>query len=279
MDEHHNGENDLRPDRYTLGFVILLDAEVTAKIRLVTEKEIEDFYQANNAGLRGEEAAVRQNIRAYLQQQKVAARREHFVQSLRAQARVVVHLQPPPVIRVDVSIAGAPVRGAAEAPVTLVEFSDFHCPFCKRVQPTLMQLLERYPGKVRLVYRDFLIDSLHPQARRAAEAARCAHDQGKFWDYHDLLYAEAPRASPEDLGRYAAQVGLEPPTFERCLSGGAHRTTVQRDLDEGIRLGVTGTPAFFVNGRPLSGAQPLEAFDRVIEEDLARTARPSSWNE
>lgn len=258
---------------------VLLDAEVTAKAEPVTEEEIEDYYQANKSRLRGDEATIRQNVRARLQQQKVAARRKLFVESVRSQAKVLVHLQPPPVFRVAVSVEGAPVRGAAEAPVTLVEFSDFHCSFCKRAQTTLAQLLERFPGKVRHVYRDFPIDHLHPQARRAAEAARCAQDQGKFWDYHDVLFTHAPKATTEDLGRYAVQVGLDRATFERCLSGGTHRATVQRDLDEGTRLGVTATPAFFVNGRPLSGAQPLDAFVRVVEEELARVPGARKGNE
>jgi protein-disulfide isomerase len=249
----------------------LLDAEVTAKVGLVTEQEIEAFYQANKARLRGEEATVRQQVRAYLQQQKLAAQRERFVESLRAQGKVLVRLQPPPAVRVEVSTDGAPVRGTAEA---LVEFSDFQCPFCKQVQATLTQLLTRYPGKVKLAYRDFPIDSLHPQARRAAEAARCAQDQGKFWDYHDLLFANSPQASPEDLGRYAQQAGLDLTKFEPCLSGGVHQAGVQREVNDGTRLGITGTPAFFINGRPLSGAQPLEAFVRVIDEELGRTAGP-----
>ncbi len=256
----------------------MLDAEVTSKVGLVTEQEIEAFYQTNKARLRGEETALRPQIRAYLQQQKLAAQRERFVESLRSQAKVLVRLQPPPVVRLDVPISGAPIRGAANAPVTLVEFSDFHCPFCKQVLPTLTQLLARYPGKVRLVFRDFPIDSLHPQARRAAEAARCALDQGKFWEYHDLLFANAPQASPEELGRFAQQVGLDLAKFEPCLSGGLHRAAVQRDIDEGTRLGVDGTPAFFINGRPLSGAQPLDAFVRVIEEELSHPAAPRSGN-
>ncbi len=140
--------------------------------------------------------------------------------------------------------------------MTLVESSDFHCPFCKRVQPTLTQLLERYPGKVKLVYRDFPLDSLHPEARRAAEAARCAHDQGKFWEYQTLLFAGPASATPEELDRYAGQAGLDTASFGHCLSGGVHRAAVQRDIDEGARLGVAGTPGFFINGRPLSGAQP-----------------------
>jgi protein-disulfide isomerase len=246
----------------------LVDAEVTSKVGLVTEQEIEAFYQANKDRLRADEAAVRENLRAHLQQQKLFARRLRFVESLRSQSKVVVHLQAPPVVRVAVSTDGAPVRGAQDAPVTLVEFSDFHCPFCSRAQATLKQVLERYPGKVKLVYRDFPLEGLHPQARPAAEAARCANDQGKFWEYHDVLYTTAPRGASEDLRRYAGQVGLDVPKFDECVSSGAHRAAVKRDMEEGSRLGVTGTPAFFVNGRPLQGAQPLEAFVRVIEEEL-----------
>jgi protein-disulfide isomerase len=253
----------------------LVDAEVTAKVGLVTEQEIEAFYQANKARMRaGDEAGARENIRAYLQQQKLLARRKEFVDTLRTRSKVVVRLQPPPVVRVAVSTDGAPVRGVKEAPVTLVEFSDFHCPFCNRAQPTLKQVLERYPGKVKLVYRDFPLDALHPQARQAAEAARCANDQGKFWEYHDVLYSNAPRGGADDLRRYAEQVALDLPKFEQCISSGTHRVGVQRDVEEGSRLGVTGTPAFFVNGRPLEGAQPLEAFVRLIDEELARKEGP-----
>jgi protein-disulfide isomerase len=257
----------------------LLDAEVTAKVSLVTEKEIEDFYQANKARMRGDETDLRQKIRASLQQQKLNARREAFVGSLRSQSKVVVRLQPPPAIRVQVSTDGAPVRGAAGAPVALVEFSDFQCPFCAQAQATLKQILERYPGKVKLVYRDLPLDAIHPQARRAAEAARCARDQGKFWEYHDMLFGHFPQAAPDDLKQYAQQVGLDLTKFEGCLSGGVHKAAVQRDVDEGSRLGITGTPAFFVNGRPLEGAQPLEAFARVIEEELARIAASGKGKE
>jgi protein-disulfide isomerase len=248
----------------------LLDAEVTTKVGLVTEQQVDAFYQANRARLRGDEAEARERVRALLQQQQLAARRAQYVESLRSQATVVVRLEPPPVERVEVSIDGAPVRGAPDARVTLVEFSDYHCPFCKRAQATVKQILDRYPGKVRHVYRDFPIESLHPQARRAAEAARCAHDQGKFWDYHDLLFTNAPKGAPDDLRRYAEQAGLDVPVFERCVAGNRHRETVQRDIDEGTRLGLDGTPVFFINGRLLPGAQPLEAFAQVIDEELSR---------
>jgi protein-disulfide isomerase len=186
-----------------------------------------------------------------------AAERARFVEVLRLQAKVEDQLQPPPIVRLDVPVDGAPVSGTADAPVTLVEFSDFHCPFCRQVQPVLAQLLERYPDKVRLAYRDFPLDGAHPRARRAAEAAHCAREQGNFWEYHDVLFAHPSQATPEDLKRYAAQVGLDRVRFEGCVTERVHRPAVQRDFEEGVRLGVTGMPTVFVNGRSLSGAQPL----------------------
>jgi protein-disulfide isomerase len=254
----------------------LLDAEVTSKIDLVTEKEVEDFYQQNKARVSGDEADIRQKIRAFLQQRKLAARRKIFVESLRSQAKVLVRLEPPTPPRIDVPVAGAPVRGAEDAHVTVVEFSDFQCSFCKQAHPILSKLLEQYPGKVKLIYLDFPLERIHPQARRAAQAARCANDQGKFWEYHDVLFAQSPRLSPTDLKRYARQVGLDTAKFETCLSSETHKATVQKDLDEGKKLGVTSTPAFFINGRPLQGAQSFEAFVRVIEEELARVTASRS---
>lgn len=248
----------------------LLDVEVTAKVGPVPDEEVEALYQKNKARLRGEESVIREQIRARLQNQKVAARRETLVQSLRSGATVVVHLKAPPVFRAEVRVDGAPFLGPAGAPVAIVEFSDFHCPYCKQVQPTLSQILSKYGDKVKLVYRDFPIDRLHPRARQAAEAARCAHDQGKFWAYHDALFANSPKAGPDQLKAYAQEVGLDLTSFERCLSGRVHEAAVQRDVDDGVRLGVTGTPAFFINGRLLSGAQPVESFARAIDEELAR---------
>ena len=153
--------------------------------------------------------------------------------------------------------------------MTIVEFQDFHCPFCKQVQPTLGELLSRYGDRVKLVHRDFPIDQLHPQARKLHEAAHCANDQGKFWAYHDLLYAKAP-VTAEQVGVYAQEVGLDLPAFEQCVSSGKYQAAVQKDIEEGTRAGVTGTPAFFINGRLLSGAQPLDRFVQLIEAELAR---------
>jgi protein-disulfide isomerase len=249
----------------------LMDQEITSKVALVTEKEIDDFYKVNKARLRGDEATVRQQIRTVLQQQKLTERQDAFLGALREKAKIVVRLEPPAAARVDVSVAGAPVRGAPNAPVTVVEFSDFECPFCKQASGTVAKLMEKYSGRIKLVYRDLPLEAIHPLARQAAEAAQCARDGGKFWEYHDVLFAQSPKLSPDDLKRYAREVGLDAKKFDACLGGGAKAAAVQKDIDEGNALGITGTPAFFINGRLVSGAQPIEAFSRVIDDELART--------
>lgn len=249
----------------------LTESEITRRAEPVTDAEVDAFYQGRKNFLKGEEAQVKLQIRAHLQAQRVAARRDAFVRSLRGPGRVQTFLEPPPPVQIDVgSLEGFPVRGPATAPVTIVEFSDFHCPYCKAVVPTLAQLLSRYPGKIRLIYRDLPIDSLHPQARRAAEGGRCAHDQGKFWPYHDLVFAGPPEGDDARLGEYAMKAGLDLAAFERCLASGTHTDAVQRDVEHARRLGVDSTPTFFVNGQLLTGAQPLEAFVRLVERELAR---------
>ena len=248
----------------------LLDSEVTAKVSLVTEQEIESYYKANKTKLKGDEAQQREQIRSALQNQKLALRRQEFLTSLRADTKIVVNLKPPAVIRAQVAVDGAPFKGPAKAPVTIVEFTDFHCPFCKKSLAPLAQLEAQYGDRVKLVFRDFPIDQLHPAARKAHEAARCANDQGKFWAYHDKLFATAPRASIENLKTYAKEVGMDTAAFDKCLSNAKYQAAVQKDIDEGARLGVTGTPAFFINGRLLVGAAPLENFVRVIDDELAR---------
>ncbi len=249
----------------------LLDQEVTSKVSLVTEREIDIYYEANKARMRGDVDSARAQIRSTLQQQKLNAYRDAFLNSLRAQAKIVVYLEPPPIARVDVAIAGAPMRGSPDAPVTIVEFSDFECPFCKQASATMAAVMAKYPGKVRFVYRDFPLETIHPLARGAALAGRCAREGGKFWEYHDVLFAQSPKLAPDDLKRYAAQVGLDAGKFDACLANRANETALQKDIDEGNALGITGTPVFYINGRTVRGAQRIDAFSRVIDDELART--------
>jgi protein-disulfide isomerase len=259
--------------RQKISVTELVDREVTAKISLVTEQDIDAFLQANKERIKGADGPqIRQQVRQYLQNQRLAAERDKYLQSLRAKAAIAVNLPSPPPVRVEVSALGTlPIRGRDSAPVTIVKFEDFQCPFCRQVQSTFTQLESRYGDKIRVVHRDFPIDQLHPQARRAAEGARCANEQGKFWAYHDKLYATVLNADPNQLSTLANDVGLDVAAFDRCLADGQYKAAVQADLAEGTKLGVNSTPAFFVNGRLLVGAQPLDAFSRVIDEELATT--------
>src|SRR5215831_8261152 len=248
----------------------VLDQEVNSKILPVGDDEIDVFYKSNRGRIAVDLDKVREQIRSYLHNQKIEAQKALFFKSLRSKAKVVTYLKPPPVFRAQLSLAGEPFKGSEKAPVTIVKFEDFQCPFCNQVQPTFNQLLSRYQGKVRLVHKDFPLESLHPQARQAAEAARCAYEQGKFWEYHDKLYANSPKASADDLKNYAKEVGLNVDSFDRCLVSWKYKAVVQQDLNEGTQLGLSGTPTFFINGREISGNQPLTAFEAIIDEELAR---------
>ncbi len=246
----------------------LLEVEITSKAARVTDQDVEKFYQANKAQIGGVlDPNLRARITSFLQNQRLETRREEFLQTLRSQSKVIINL-PPPQFRLKASIEGAPFRGGVRAPVTIIEFSDFHCPYCSKAQEALSQVVARYGERVKLVYRHLPIDQLHPQARRAAEAAACANDQNKFWAYHDLLYTAGADASPSKLKAMAQTAGLDIQAFDQCMSSGKHQQTVQKDVEEASRLGIGGTPSFIINGRWLSGSQPLEAFVRVIEEEL-----------
>ena len=248
----------------------LIEQEVDAKILPVTDDEIETLYKANRERIPVDLEKVKEKIRDFIRDQRLTAQKQLFIKSLRERAKVVTYLQPPAVFRVDVSVNGEPHKGPEKAPVTIVKFEDFQCPFCKQVQPTFIELLKRYDGKVRLVHKDLPLQDIHPLAQQAAEAARCANEQGKFWNYHDKLYANSPKLSTEDLKSYAKEVGLNIESFDNCFTSGRYKAVVQKDLSEGVQLGLTGTPVFFINGREISGAQPLEAFAAVIDEELAR---------
>ena len=184
---------------------------------------------------------------------------------------------------VVIDLAGHPSKGAADAALTLVEFSDFECPFCGRYFRETMPEIERAyirTGKVRYVFRNFPLEAIHHEAFKAAEAAMCASEQDKFWEMHDHLFAHQDALAPTDLTGHAAAVGLDLPRFERCLAGGTYAADIRRDLAEGQKAGVRGTPSFFLgvagsDGRSvkavktLGGAFPYAAFKEVIEELLA----------
>jgi len=171
---------------------------------------------------------------------------------------------------IQVSADDDPAIGPEDAPVLIVEFSDYQCPFCARsALETFPQILETYEGKIRLVFRDFPLTSIHSNAQKAAEAAECADDQGQFWAYHDILFQNQQALDLDSLKAYAQQLGLDTDAFNECLDSGQYASEVQNDLAQGQSYGVTATPTFFVNGRLLRGAQPFSAFRVAIERELA----------
>ena len=253
----------------------MVQAEITGRVSSPTAEEVAKFYEDNKASLTGEFKTLEEQIKNYLSAQRLKARQQEFLKSLRAAAKVNVLLTPPPIYRATVTTAGAPVRGAIDAPVTIVEFSDFHCPFCRKVQPVLDQVRAKYGNKIKLVFRDFPLDSLHPQATVVSQAARCATEQGKFWEFHDQVFANGPDATPATLDRFAKNAGMDLATFNACRASGKYATAIAASLQEGTRLGITGTPTFFVNGRIFVGALPFEEFVKVIDAELALAASNS----
>jgi protein-disulfide isomerase len=156
--------------------------------------------------------------------------------------------------------------------VTIVEFSDFECPFCVRAEPTVKQILDTYGDKVRLVFKDFPLP-IHPNAPKAAEAAHCAGAQNKYWEMHEKLFAAGGKLAVADLKAHAREVGIDGAKFDQCLDSGEKASVVEANRKAGEEVGVTGTPAFFVNGRPLSGAQPFDEFKKLIDKELALVAK------
>jgi protein-disulfide isomerase len=245
--------------------------EVGKRVKPVTDSEVVAFYQANLNQMQGRPLDVMAPaINRYLTEQQRAVARQTLIAELRkAGPEVRVLIDAP---RREVSIESSdPALGRASAPVTLIEFSDFQCPFCQRVAPTLKKIHETYGDKVRIVWKDFPLTQIHPQAFKASEAAHCAGDQGKYWEYHDRLFANQQSLQPEDLKKHAAELGLEAGAFSACLDSSKYGERVRDGVAQGTQLGVNSTPTIYINGRMLSGAQPYETFVSVIDEELSRS--------
>jgi protein-disulfide isomerase len=207
---------------------------------------------------------VRQKLTA--KQTDLPQTRQEYLKRFGERGAIPAPLQP---TRMEVSADPARLRGNPHASVMIVEFSDFQCPFCRKVQPTLKNLLAKYEGRVSLAYRDFPLRGMHGQAELGAESSRCAGEQGKFWEYHDRLFENPDKLNRNGLLELARDAKLDEKQFDSCLSSGKYRAQVEQDLQDGLRVGVMGTPGIFINGILLSGAQPEDAFEKVIESELA----------
>jgi protein-disulfide isomerase len=245
----------------------LIENEITAKVAVPSEDDIKNWYEANPARVQGAPLEqIRGAILAFLTQERTLAARDQFINVLKAKTPVRILLEPP---RTKIAAEGRPSRGPANASVEIIEFSDFQCPYCLRAYPIVKQVLNTYGNRVRLVYRHYPLPN-HPDARPAAEAAACAAEQGKFWEYHDRLFEHQAKLGNAELKQYATDVGLESRQFIECLEARKYQKDVDADLAAGRDAGISGTPGFFINGRPLDGAQPFEAFKTIIDEELNR---------
>ncbi len=244
--------------------------ELGKRVKPVTDAEVVSFFQANVNQMQGRPLEVMAPaISRYLTEQRRVEARQALISELRKAGPDVRVLIDAP--RRDVEIDSSdPSLGRASAPVTLIEFSDFQCPFCQRVAPTIKKIRDTYGDKVRIVWKDFPLTQIHPQAFKAGEAAHCAGDQGKYWEYHDRLFANQGQLQPEELKQHAAALGLDAAAFNACLDSSKYGERVRDGVAQGTRLGVNSTPTIYINGRVLSGAQPYEAFVSVIDEELAR---------
>ena len=246
----------------------LQQAEIQGKISEVTDAEVATWYQENQARVQGRPMEqIAPQIKQFLTQQRGQTVQEEFIKSLRGKYKTRILMD---VARVAVAEAGSPSKGGpVGSPVTIIEFSDFQCPFCSRVNPSIDQAKATFGDKVRFVFRQFPLN-IHPQAPKAAEASLCANEQGKFWEMHDALFANQQKLSVPDLKATALTIGVDAAKFDACLDSGKMAEIVARDMADGQTAGVSGTPALFVNGRFINGAVPYEELAKVINDELSR---------
>ena len=254
------------PERYS-------EDQVKARVKPVTDAEVQAFFQQTQTQMQGRGAAeMAPVVRTYLEDQQRQSARDALVAELRKAGPAVSVLFDAPRQVVAVASDDA-VLGAPTALVTIIEFSDFQCPFCERVEPTLKRIRETYGDKVRLVWKDFPLTRIHAEALKAAEAGNCAREQGKFWEFHDRLFANQQSLQPAALKAHAVAVGLDAVAFNACFDAAKYSQRVQDQMSLGTRLGINSTPAAFINGRLVTGAVPYEAYAAVIDEELQRAAR------
>lgn len=254
-----------------------LEQQLKARAPPPTDAELQKFYDAHKDDIGKPLDLIKPQLSEFLRRRKMQRAMQSMVDELRKQAGIVILLRAPPVPRVKIAGSG-PSRGDAMAPVTIVEFADYQCPFCSRAEATLAEVMQHYcPGnkakscEVRMVFRNYPLP-FHDRAQKAAEAALCAQEQGKFWAMHDALYAHQDQLAVADLKKTARALGMDGKKFDRCLDSGAEAAAVSADKKDGDAAGVDGTPTFFIDGQLLSGAQPFDRFQQLIDADLKAPA-------
>jgi protein-disulfide isomerase len=243
-----------------------LQETVDRHISYPDASEIQAFYQERRDLFNQPFGDLKPQLERAVMEAKRQKARQQYVDSLYDNPAVSILLRRP---QSPVDPDPSRLRGEAGAPISIVEFADFQCPYCRAVEQTLMKVMEKYRGKVRIGFRDFPVRQIHPDAEGAAQAARCAGDQGKFWEYHDLLLANQVRLDQNNLREYARTAGLEVERFAGCIASGTFAAAVEKDVQAGLNSGVSATPTFFINGNSIVGDQPLSIFETVIDAELA----------
>ena len=234
-----------------------------------SDADVSAWFQANQSRTGGRTLQeLRPQIADLLTQERRTAAAKKLEARLRTELRVAVAYEP---FRLQFDNEKAPTLGKSEAPVTLVEFSDFQCPFCQAAAPTLKRVEQNFGDKVRIVYRQFPLTSIHPFAFKAAEASLCAKEQEMFWQMHDAMFADQKKLSVSDLKQTARRLGMNGKSFDACLDSGRYVEQVQNDQKEGQRIGVSGTPAMYINGVYVEGGSvPFTTLEALIQKELAR---------
>jgi protein-disulfide isomerase len=246
----------------------LIETEISSKVSEPTQPEIDAYYEQNKARMGGQtKEQIGPQIAAMLKSQKVSGVQQDYLKTLRTKYGVKVMLEPP---RVQVATDDDPSRGGpADAPITIVEFSDFQCPFCSRAESVVDEVMKKYGNKVHLVYRDYPL-SFHPFAEKAAIASECAKDQGKYWEMHNAMFGNQSKLAVPDLVETAGGLGMDKDKFKTCLDSDKFKSEVQHDFQDGQKYGVSGTPTFFINGIMIVGARGVDSFSEIIDRELER---------
>ncbi|MBV8070317.1 MAG: thioredoxin domain-containing protein [Acidobacteriaceae bacterium] len=244
----------------------LIDRHVKSQLpKDPSDEALEVYYE----GLDTKESfeKMKPQIADHIREMRTEKAKSAYIQSLRKEANVMIALAPP---RADVQVNDAPVKGSLNASVMVIEYADYECPYCQQVYPTLQKLESEYAGKVAFAYKDTPLP-MHSHAEKAAEAAHCAGAQGKYWEYHDILFS-SKELDIAALKQDAASLKLDTAAFNKCLDSGETAGSIKTTVDEAQKLGLQGTPSFFVNGRFLSGAVTYDALNAAIQEELAIAA-------
>ncbi|MBP9681243.1 MAG: DsbA family protein [Bacteriovorax sp.] len=242
-----------------------------AKEIKISDAEIEKFIKERQIPKEQVNGEIRERIKQFLEVEAKKVAVDKWIAEKTKKTPVEVYIAKPQRPVFDVNVKDAPFKGSSDAKVTIVEYSDFQCPFCSKAANVVGELEKKYGNKIKIAFKNYPLP-FHSQARLAAEAALCANEQNAkyFWKMHDAMFADQTKLGKEDLMATAKKIGLKEADFKSCLDSSKHKAVIDNDMAEGQKIGIKSTPTFFINGKLVSGAQPIEVFSEVIDEELAK---------